>query len=114
MHPALAAYLFEALELAKGISVVVNAQVQIGPLLVAIDQQRRRLLAALVAARGIAGAQRRDQTPRERQLLLRGIGSCGLVEHPGTGQHVAGDRKPTALEMAAPADAFAAGMRSDT
>jgi hypothetical protein len=54
VHPAFAADLFEAFELAQGINMVVDAQVEIGPLLLAMDQKRRRLLAALVAAGGFA------------------------------------------------------------
>ena len=38
MHPALAADGFEALEFGQGIGVVVDAQVERGPFLIAIDQ----------------------------------------------------------------------------
>ena len=69
MHPALAADRFEPLELGKRIGMVVDAQVEVGPFLLAVDQKRRRLLAALVAAGGFAGLHRRDQALCERQRL---------------------------------------------
>ena len=69
MHPALAAHRFEALELGERIGMVVDAQVEVGPFLLAMDQKRRRLLAALVAAGGLASAHRGDQALRERQVF---------------------------------------------
>jgi len=54
MHPALAADGFEAFELSEGIAVVVDAQVEVGPFLLAVNEQRGRLLAALVAAGRLA------------------------------------------------------------
>ena len=54
MHPTLAAHLFEAFELGKRIGVVIDAQIERRPFLLAVDQQRRRLPAALVAAGGFA------------------------------------------------------------
>ena len=47
------------------------------------------------------------------QAGIGDIGLCGVVEHGGAGQHVAGDRKAVALDVPAPVDAFAAGMRGD-
>ena len=107
MHPALAADLFQPLEFGKRIGMVVDAQIEIGPFLLAMDQQRRRLLAALVAAGGFAGLHRRDQPLRKRQVGVGDIGLRGVVEHGGARQHVAGNRKAVALDMSAPVDAFA-------
>jgi hypothetical protein len=70
MHPALAAHLFEAFELGKRIGVVVDAQIERRPFLLAVDHKRRRLLAALVAAGGFARSHRRDQPLRERQACF--------------------------------------------
>ena len=67
MHPALAAHLLQAREFGERIGVVVDAQVEVGLFLLAVDEQRRRLLAALVAARRLAGFHRRDQAARKRQ-----------------------------------------------
>ena len=47
----------------------------------AVDQKRRRLLAALVAARGFARPHRRDQALRERQRFVRHVGLRRIVEH---------------------------------
>ena len=113
MHPALAADRFEPRKLGERIGVVVDAQVEIGPLLLAVDQQRGRLLAALVAARGLARLQRGDQPARERQRGVRRVGLRGLGDHRGTGQHVAGDREVLAGRVAAPVDAGLAGVRRD-
>ena len=93
--------------------MVVDAQVERRPLLVAIDQERRRLFAALVSARGFAGAHRRDQALREGQRLVRDVGFRGVVQHPGAGKHVAGNREILSLDVSAPVDTFAAGMGGD-
>ena len=82
VHPALAAHRFEALKLGERIGVIVDAKVEIGPFLLAVDQQRRRLLAALVAAGGLAGLQRGDQAARKRQRGVRRVGLRGLVRSP--------------------------------
>ena len=41
MHPALAAHRFEPRELGERIGVVVDAQIEVGPLLLAVDQRAR-------------------------------------------------------------------------
>ena len=58
---ALEALLVQAAQLAERLGVVVDAQVEARVVLVAVDAQRRRLLAALVAAGALAGLHRRDQ-----------------------------------------------------
>ena len=98
MHPALAADLFQPFEFGQRIGMVVDAQVEIGPFLLALDHQRRRLLAALVAAGGFAGLHRRDQPLRKRQGGVGGKGSRGVVKHGRAGQHVAGEREAVALD----------------
>ena len=75
--------------------------------------QRGGLLAALVAAGGLARLQRGDQAARERQRGIRGVGLRGLLDHGGARQHVAGDREALAGRVAAPVDAGRAGMRRD-
>src|SRR6266852_1397832 len=114
MHPSLAADLLEASELGQRIGVVIDAQIERRPFLLAMDQKRRRLLAALVTAGGFACSHRHDQTLREWQLFVRGIGFCCVVQYPPTRKHVAGNRKTVALDMPAPVDAFASGMGGDT
>ena len=114
MHPALAADLFEAFEFTERIAVIIDPQVEIRPFVVAVDQQRRRLLAALVAACGLAGAHRRDQALRERQSFICDVGRRRIVQHAGAGEHVAGYRKTFALDVPAPIDAFGAGIGRDT
>ena len=70
MHPALAADRFEALEFGERIGMVVDAQVESRPFLVAMDQQRGRLLAALVAAGRFARAASPRSGARERQVVI--------------------------------------------
>ena len=67
MHPALATDRFQAFQFSERIAVIVDAQVEIGPFFLAVNQKGGRLPAALVAARGLARAHRRDQASRERQ-----------------------------------------------
>ena len=55
---------FQPRQFGERIGVVVDAQIELGPFFLAVDQQRRRLLAALVAAGRLAGVQRRDQAAR--------------------------------------------------
>jgi len=98
MHPALAAHLLEPFEFGQRIGVIVDAQVEIGPLLLAMNQQRRRLLAALVAARGLAGLHGCDQPLRKGKAGIGDKGLRGLVEHGCARQHVAGDGKAIAPE----------------
>jgi hypothetical protein len=83
MHPALAAHLFEAFEFGQRIGVIVDAQIERRPFLVAVNQNCRRLPAALVAAGGLAGAHRRDQALRERQICMGDVGVRGVVQHAG-------------------------------
>ena len=69
------------------------------------------MLAALVAARRLAGRERRDQPPRERFFRVLRIGRRGLLEHARACEHVAGDRAGRAGNMPAPVDASRAGVR---
>ena len=104
---ALEALRVQAAQLGDRLGVVVDAQVELGIVLVAVDAQRRGLLAALVAAGRFAGAHRaragarraagrrwRDR-PRRSPRDLR------------AGEHVAGDAEVVADAMAAPVDAVA-------
>src|SRR5258708_16236969 len=113
MQPAVAAYLFEAFEVWQRIGVVVDAQVEMRPFVLAVDQKRRRLLAALVSAGGFARSHRRDQALREGQAFASDVGLGRVVEDARAGQHVAGHRKTRSLELPAPVDAIAPGMSCD-
>ena len=112
-HPALPAYAFKPLEFGERFGVIVNAQVEIGPVFLAINQQRGRLLAALVAAGGFARPHRRDQPARKRQGRIGEIGCRGVVEYARPRKHVAGDGKPVAMDMAVPLNAGRPGMGGD-
>ena len=50
MHPAFAADLFQPFELGQRIGMVVDPQIEFGPRLFAVDDERGGLLAAIVAA----------------------------------------------------------------
>ncbi|MEY9701702.1 hypothetical protein ABIE71_004445 [Bradyrhizobium diazoefficiens] len=93
--------------------MVVGANVQRRPFLLAVDQERSGLLAAFVAAGGFARAHRREQAAREGQAVIGDVGLGGLVEHVGTREHVAGDGEAAARDVAAPVDAVAPGVRSN-
>src|ERR1700730_298760 len=105
--------LFEALEPGKRIGGVVDAQVERWPFFVPENQKRRRLPAALVSARGFAGAHRRDQALREGKPFALHIGFRGVVQNACSDQHVSGDGEPIALDVSAPGHAIAAGMSGD-
>ena len=105
MHPALAGHLLQARQLGQRIGVVVDAQVVERIVLAVVDQQRRRLRAALVAAGRLAGPHGRQQAPREGQRALGLVGADRLGQHGRPGQHVAGDGVGLAQLMAAPVDA---------
>jgi hypothetical protein len=83
MHPALAADLLEAFQLGEGIGVVVDAQVEVGPLFLAMDQQRRRLLAPLVAAGRFARFMLRSGA-RKRQFFVRGLAALSITCAPAS------------------------------
>src|SRR4029079_19654305 len=80
---------------------------------VTMDQECCRLLAALVAARGLARMHRRDQPLRERQFGAGDIAFRGVVVHGSAGQHVAGNREALAPDMPAPVDAVTPRMCSN-
>ena len=108
---ALEALLVEAAQLGDRLGVVVDAQVEERIVLGRVDEERRRLLAALVAARGLARVERREQPLGERQRGVRLVRRGGLGDHLRAGEHVAGDRVAVARAMPAPVDARAAGVR---
>ena len=93
--------------------MIVDAQIEIRPILLAIDEQGGRLLAALVAARRFARLHRRDQAAGKRQGGVRLICRRRFVEHLRTCEHVAGNRKSVALDVPFPVDAGRADMRGD-
>ena len=92
--------------------MIVDAQVEARIVLVAVDAQRRGLLAALVAAGALAGRHRGDQALGERLAGAPAANAAdGRVEHVGPGEHVAGDAEVVVHAMAAPVDAVLAGVR---
>jgi hypothetical protein len=113
MHPVLATEPLEAGELGERIDVVVDAQVELRPWIVAVDHERCRLPAALVAAGGLTRLHRGDQPDGKRQVGVGRIGRRHVVEDARAGEHVAGNRKVFALAMSAPADTGCARMRGD-
>ena len=94
--------------------MIVDAQIEVRPLVFAIDEQRGRLFAALVAAAlprplSIAAIRRRGNGAG----FTGDIGRRGCVEDSRTGKHVAGNGKSVAGEMSIPVNAGGAGMRRD-
>ena len=78
-----------------------------------MDQQRRRLLAALVATGGLARLHRRDEPPRERQGGLGLEGADRVSENGGARQHVAGDGEGWPKRVATPVDARGTRVSSE-
>ncbi len=101
----------QAAQLGDRFGVIVDAQIEERILLGGDDEQRGRLLAALVAARGLAGGERRQQALGERQPRARVVDARRFGEHLRARQHVAGDGILVAGDVAAPVDAGAAGVR---
>src|SRR6185503_6140801 len=102
----------QAAQLGQRVRVVVHAQAQLGILLGRVDEQRRRLLAALVAARRFAGVEGGKQAFGKR--LVRAFeGFRGLADHALVGEHVAGHGITLARKRAAPVDALPAGVLAD-
>jgi hypothetical protein len=113
MHEVLAAYLFKAFEFGKRINVVVNAQVEIRPFLVTANHKRRRLLSTLIAASGLAGAQRGDEPARKREYGIPFISRGRVLNYASADQHIPGDRDIVTGEMPTPAYAGFSCMRGD-
>src|SRR5688572_5220323 len=111
-HEALVRLVVQPPQLGERLGVVVDPQVEIGVGLGRADEQRRRLLAALVAARGFARLERCDQA-LGKGLLAFPEGAGRLLDHPGVGEHVARHRETLARDGAAPLDAACAGVLAD-
>ena len=95
------------------IGVIVDAQAHRRIFLGRPHGDGSRLLAALVAAGGLARRERRDQPAGERFLLRRLERMRGRRDDVGPGQHVAGYRHARPHHVAAPLDAARAGMHRD-
>ena len=106
---ALEADVVEAAQLGHRLGVVVDADVELASVLVAVDDERRGLLAALVAAGRLARREGGEQPLGERQASGVTVGGGAGLEHLGPGEHVAGDAEVVVEEMAAPLDAALAG-----
>ena len=113
MHETLPAYAFEALKLGKRIGVIVDTQVEIRPFFFAANDERGGLLAAFVAARGLAGSHRSDQAARKGQRGIFCIGGRRILDDARAREHVAGNRKIVAGQVPAPIDAALSGMGGD-
>src|SRR6266446_8665758 len=113
MNEMLAAHPLQPFELGERIGMIVDPQIEVGPLLLAMDQQCGRLLAALIAAGCLAGLHGGDQTAREGERARLRIGGRGLAEDARPRKHVAGKRAGLADKVAAPLDASRPGMGAD-
>src|SRR5262249_20438288 len=109
--PAFAADAFESLEFGEWFRMVVHAQVEVGPLVFAINDQTGSLFAALAPACRLASAHRRDQSTRKGDRLAGNEGFHGRVEDLSTGKHVAGNRKSVAGQMPVPINAGGTRVR---
>src|SRR5258706_1159434 len=109
---ALVRLVVEAPELGGRLRMIVDAQAQLGVLLGRMDEERGRLLAALVAAGGLARFQRRDEAFSERFPGLL-ISARGFPDDALVGEHVACHRIAIARERAAPVDALLPGVLAD-
>ena len=104
---------FEPREFGERIGVIVDAQADRRILLGGPDRDRRRLLAALVAAFWLARHHRGDQPAHERFFARCLERVRGRRNHVGARQHVAGNRDARPHDVPAPVDAVRAGMHRD-
>src|SRR3954447_24199903 len=111
-NEALVRLLVKAPELGERLGVIVDADVELGIRLGGVDPQRRRLLAAPVAAGGLTGLERGDQLFGERTARFF-VGARRFADYPLVREHVAGDRIAVAGDRAAPFDALRAGVLPD-
>ena len=98
--------LLQARKLGQRVGMIVDANVDQRPFLVAVDQQGRRLSPALVAAGCLGRLQSRDKSLRKRHLGARLVGCRHVVEHAGLGQDVAREREARHHQMPAPLETF--------
>jgi hypothetical protein len=94
----------EAPELGEGLGVVVDPQVNFRIVLGRMNEQGRRLPAALVAARGFAGLERCNEALSERRFRLP-EGSRRFLNDFLIQKHVAGHGKAFSRNRPAPVDA---------
>src|SRR5579885_2640804 len=106
-----ARFLEEPAQLHERLRMVVDADVQPGIFLCGVDFERRRLLAALVAAGSLARVERADQALGEGQMSARFESGGSPLDHRRARQHVASDRETRLDQVTAPLDAAAAGVR---
>src|SRR3970040_501192 len=100
-------------QLGERLGVVVDAQAQLRVLLGAMDDQRRRLLAALVAGGGFARLERRDQPLGEGQGKRGFRGSGRFLNYFFVGEHVARHGVAVSGPCAAPVDALCPSVLAD-
>src|SRR6266850_6511325 len=84
---ALVRLVVEAPELGERLGVVVDPEIDLGISLGGINEERRGLLAALVAAGGFARLERRDQPFGEWTSIRVAIGASGVGDHTLVRQH---------------------------
>jgi len=110
VNEILPAYGFQPRKFAERVGVIVDAQVKLRPFLFAMDEERSRLLAALVPSRRLARAHRADEPARKRQAVIRNVSRRRIFQDARTRQHVAGKREVATGTMPAPAHAGWPGM----
>ena len=108
-----ACQLLEASELGERIGVIVDPDVEQRPVLIAVDEQRRRLLPTLVAAGLLGCLHGRHQPLRQRQLASRLVGRGHGLEHVRARQDVARHRIGLLDQMAAPFLALRTRVRGE-
>jgi hypothetical protein len=101
---AVEAHLVEAAQLGDRLGMVVDAEVELAPVLVALDHERGGLLAALVAARRSPAARAASSRSASGRPGRHGR-RRRWPRHLRPGKHVAGDAEVVVEEMAAPFDA---------
>src|SRR3954471_8618655 len=84
---ALVRFLVEAAQLREGLGVVVDPQAQLRIRLGRMNEERRRLLAALVAARCFACLERCKQALGEGKFFHFFISVCRVLDDAWAGEH---------------------------
>src|SRR5436305_7764032 len=86
-HEKLTAHAFEALELGKRFGMIVDPKIEVWPFLLTADDERSRLLAALVATGCLARPHRGDQAPWKGERGTAVISRARVLDHSRPGEH---------------------------
>src|SRR5438132_2175546 len=109
-NEALVRLVVQTAQLRERLGVIVHAQIEVRVRLGGVHQQRCRLLAALVAARGLAGVEGGDQALRKWPRVSLLVGKRGVAHHALIGEHIPRHRVSSARNGATPIDAARAGV----